>query len=122
MPREQELFNDALKSPRVLSEHCIGILKGRFPFLRSIRNLITDNKEDLKRILKYVSAAAILHNLLIEYDNEVPDDWIDFDDFSEMDDPNRAADDELDVAVPVGSSSDERRQQLMRYHAEYHIM
>ena len=122
LPREQELFNDALKSPRVLSEHCIGILKGRFPFLRSIRNLITEDKEDLKRILKYVSAAAILHNLLIEYDDEVPDDWIDFDDFSEMDDPNRAADDELDVAVPVGSSSDERCQQLMRYHAEYHIM
>ena len=122
MPRDQEIFNDALSSPRVISEHCIGILKGRFPFLRSIRNLITEDKENLRRILKYVSAAAILHNLLIEYNDEVPDEWIDLDDFSELDDPNRSADDELDVAVPAGSSNDERRQQLLRYHEEYHIM
>ena len=41
-----------------------------------------------------------------------------------MDDPDRALpeDDELDVAVPIGSASDQRCQQLMHYFNEFHIM
>ena len=33
---EQEKFNTLLGKPRVLAEHTIGMLKGRFPFLRRI--------------------------------------------------------------------------------------
>jgi hypothetical protein len=32
MPHEQEVFNSAMKTLRVVSEHTIGILKGRFPW------------------------------------------------------------------------------------------
>jgi hypothetical protein len=122
LPREQEIFNDALSTPRVVSEHTIGILKGRFPWLHQIRNVITDDPKDMKKILDYVLAACILHNLLL--DCKIPDEWVDLDDISAIDDPDRALpdDDELDVAVPVGSGSDQRRQQLMYYFNEFHVI
>ena len=121
LPRDEELFNDAMKTPRVISEHCIGILKGRFPFLRSIRFLITENKDDLKKILKYILAAAVLHNLLVSYEDEVPEDWIDRDDFSDFDDPDRAMD-ELNQPIAGNAPVDERRQQLLHYQLQHHVM
>ena len=121
LPCEHELFNDAMKAPRVISEHCIGILKGRFPFLRSIRKLITNNKNDLKKILKFIIATVVLHNLLIEYDDEIPMEWVEYDDSSELDDPDRAIN-ELELPVPIGSANDERRQQLVRYQLERHVV
>jgi DDE superfamily endonuclease len=122
LPREQEIFNDAMSKPRVVSEHMIGILKGRFPWLRQIRNIITDDPKDTKKILDYILAASILHNLLLEC--KIPDEWVDRDDMSSIDDPDRAQsqDDELNIAVPVGSASDERRQQLMHYFNEFHVI
>ena len=44
------------------------------------------------------------------------------DDRSAIDDPDRAANDELDVAVPLGLASDLRRQQLMHYFYEFHVI
>ena len=122
LPREQEIFNDAMSKPRVISEHTIGILKGRFPWLRQIRNVITDDPNNMKRILDYILAATILHNLLL--DCKIPDEWVDTDDMSSIDDPDRAQsqDDELNVAVPVGSATDERRKQLMYYFNEFHVI
>jgi DDE superfamily endonuclease len=66
-------FNTLLAKPRVKSEHCIGILKGRFPFLRSIRLKIA-NKEDMERVIKYVRGTVILHSFL-RHDTE-EDEWI----------------------------------------------
>jgi hypothetical protein len=48
LPCECKLFNDALKNPRVISEHTIGILKGRFLWLQGIWHLITDDPNDMK--------------------------------------------------------------------------
>jgi hypothetical protein len=115
IPREHEEFNTAMSSPRVLSEHCIGILKGRFPWLREIRTVIK-GKKDLKRILAYIDVCVILHNLLVK--SKVPDEWDTTDDFSDIDDAARAPldnDDELNLAVPAGASGDRRRHQLMCY-------
>ena len=123
LPHDQELFNDALKTPRVLSEHTIGILKGRFPWLRSIRNLVTDNPKDMKKILNYIMAACILHNLLL--DCLIPDEWIDRDDITDIDDPDCGClddNDELNLAVPEGAAGDHRRQQLLPYIREHHFM
>jgi DDE superfamily endonuclease len=67
-------FNTLLAKPRVKSEHCIGLLKGRFPFLRGIRMLL-GNKEHMARIIDHVRGAVILHNFMIGQPYE--DDWID---------------------------------------------
>jgi len=40
---EHEKFNTKLAIVRIRSEHCIGILKGRFPWLRSIRMKVMDD-------------------------------------------------------------------------------
>jgi hypothetical protein len=60
------------------------MLKGRFPWLRSIRLVITEDIKSLKRILQIIDATVILHNMLIEFGEEEPEDGIDFDDFSDI--------------------------------------
>jgi hypothetical protein len=125
IPREHEVFNDAMKAPRVISEHTIGILKGRFPWLRSIRGRIDDSKDSLKRILEYIDCAMILHNLLQERNDEIPDEWMDLNDFSDIDDAGAAPggnDNVLNKAVPDNAPSDQRRSDLMVYHNERHVM
>lgn len=47
IPAHHVKFNEKLAAMRIISEHCIGMLKGRFPWLRSIRLTITENKESL---------------------------------------------------------------------------
>ena len=37
LERRKEFFNERLAKPKVKSEHCIGVLKGRFPFLKNIQ-------------------------------------------------------------------------------------
>eukprot|EP00978_Attheya_sp_CCMP212_P009530 scaffold22545_cov61-Attheya_sp.AAC.1 len=79
---QQMKFNTQLGKLRVLSEHTIGILKGRFPWLCSIPMQISDNPMFLKRILKYIDCCIVLHNILINHiqDEDVPEEWIDLDD------------------------------------------
>ena len=36
LPKNHEKFNEKMARLRIISEHCIGMLKGRFPWLRSI--------------------------------------------------------------------------------------
>ena len=51
---DHEKFNTKLATVRIRSEHCIGILKGRFPWLRSIRMKVTDDPKSLKLILHLI--------------------------------------------------------------------
>jgi hypothetical protein len=60
----------------------------------------------MKKILDYILAASILHDLLL--DCRIPEEWMDTDDMLAINDPNHVADDELDVAVPLGSANDLR--------------
>jgi hypothetical protein len=80
--RDQERFNNKLSKLRIISEHGIGMLKGRFPWLRSIRFVITEDIKSLKRILHVIDATIILHNMLVQFEEEEPEDWIDFDGFN----------------------------------------
>lgn len=108
----QEDFNTLLGRARVLAEHTIGVLKGRFQILKSIPMVITDKKKSVKRILRIIDCCVILHNLLIDTGDEIPDDWID-----------NESDDESDNGSDVGCEveeydmvhDDDRRQRCIDY-------
>jgi DDE superfamily endonuclease len=111
LPHDQEVFNTALARPRMAAEHTIGMLKARFPFLRSIRMPITDNKKTLKIILMYIDVCIILHNLLIKQQDPIPKEWFDSNDAIDPSDDYI----ELNKAVPLNSKKDTQRQQLTLY-------
>jgi DDE superfamily endonuclease len=122
LPEEQEHFNTKLSRLRILSEHCIGILKGRFPWLRHIRMQITEEKKSIRHILQLIDASVILHNILIEWGEAEEDKWIDFDDFSDLDDAMRVPyeeGDELNQGIPLWMAKDTRRQRLLAYFKEH---
>ena len=107
-------MNDAMKSIRVTSEHTIGILKARFPFLKAIRNKITEETRSTKKILQLVECAIILHNLLMTRNEPEPEDWdSDDDDTSDIDDANRAPTELCD--------GDSRRHALMIYMNDHFV-
>jgi hypothetical protein len=66
-------FNTLLAKPRVKSQQCIGLLNGRFPFLKGICILLA-NKLHMDRILDHVRGAVILHNFLIK--DPIEADWV----------------------------------------------
>ena len=124
MPREQEVFNHALGAPRVASEHCIGLLKGRFPWLRSIPCKLTQDVNCMRRTLHYIECCIILHNLLVQHTDHVePEAWgADLDEFSDIDDPERAEEFGLHNPIPPQANHGHRRQQLCNYVNETHLM
>jgi DDE superfamily endonuclease len=125
LEEEEERINTKLARLRIISEYCIGILKGRFPWLRQIRMLLTEDRASLRRILQMIDATVILHNILIEWGEEEDTSWIDFDDFSDLDDAMRAPyqeGDELNEAIPTWMAKDTRRQRILNYLKEYDIM
>ena len=65
LEREKEIFNKILASTRVVNEHCIGMLKGRFQCLRGLRVVIR-NKRHHKKAVYYIRACAVLHNFLLD--------------------------------------------------------
>jgi len=69
---EKELFNTLLARARIRVEHCIGLLKNRFPCVRNLRTIISD-KVTMQRIIDRVRVCIVLHNLLIG--SSVPDKW-----------------------------------------------
>jgi len=67
---DNESLNTKLAKLRIHSEHCIDILKGRFPWLRSIWIKVTDDPKSMRRILRLLDATIILHNMLIVFCEE----------------------------------------------------
>ena len=98
----QTAFNTLLASPRVKSEHCIGILKGRFPLLRSIP-LKLASRSDMRRIVNHVRGAVVLHNFSIKED--IMEDWI------QPEEPD--LDDEESNRDSDGEANDKRRSDLL---------
>jgi len=93
MTEEHAKFNKLLSKVRMRSEHTIGILKGRFPWLRSIRMKITEEKSLLRRILRLVEATIILHNMLLTCNENMEiKAWIDEDNISDCDAKGREED------------------------------
>ena len=107
------------------SEICIGILKGRFPWLRSMRKKITEKTQSKIDLLTLLDATFVLHNLLLSFkDDKIPQAWMDEDDnASAIDegeaDPHLDLDDEVNRAVPQ-DSGDLRRRQLLHKLIDEH--
>lgn len=116
--RERTVFNHAMSKPRVISEHTIGILKGRFPWLRSIRMIITEDRNSLRRILQYIDTCIILHNLLTKQHEPTLQEWIDDDDASAIDGANP----DPDFEIPNDAPNDWRRIQLTERINNVHII
>lgn len=113
---DKEFFHSKLEKIRSTSKHCIGMLKGRFPCLQSIRLPITDDTSSLRQILQLIDATVILHNMLIAFGEEDFKDWIDWDDFSDaaMRSPNPLHNE----TVPDCAPKDHQRKQLLQYLKE----
>ncbi|KAE9387384.1 hypothetical protein BT96DRAFT_737471, partial [Gymnopus androsaceus JB14] len=62
---ENAIFDKTLSRLRVRSEHCMGLLKGRFQCLRGLRLQIRNN-EDHVAACRWITICIILHNFLIE--------------------------------------------------------
>lgn len=122
MDPHEQLFNTYMSKARVTSEHCIGLLKGRFPWLRSIRKVITETPSQTRSLLHLIDATVILHNMLIRQGDtpkNIEEDWDNKSEATQINDPNRLpVDDELNIAVPVTAEPGHRRQQLTHYLAE----
>ena len=120
LPRENERFNTKLASARIIAEHTIGLLKGRFQWLKNIRHMVTDDKQSMLFILKLIDCCMIIHNLMIPDDETLTDDldWYDDDgDVSDVDEESRAPTefDRLNRPIPQGCRKDERRRRLQTY-------
>ena len=70
----KEFFNTKLGSLRVKSEHCIGILKNRFPMLRRTNASIKD-QADVMKVMETFGSCAVLHNLLLQVNEPIPQEW-----------------------------------------------
>ncbi|KAE9305281.1 hypothetical protein PR003_g21538 [Phytophthora rubi] len=104
-------FNTQLAKVRIKSEHCIGLVKTRFQYLKGIRSKLK-RRRHLRKIIRYVTCACILHNLLIA--EPVPEQWE-----SEIrTSGNLEEDDELNMAVPTETDGEMRRNQLLAYLLE----
>ena len=117
LAQEESDFNTRLGKARVACEHVIGMLKGRFPWMRSIPMVITDNERSIKRVLKYLDCCFIMHNLLLNND-ELPDEWMDVDD-AISDIAAAVGDDDLAGAIMPDEPKDSRRRKLMDYFRDY---
>jgi hypothetical protein len=115
LPEDRELFNTLLATARIKVEHCIGLLKNRFPCLRDIRVLLK-GKASMKKIIDRIMVCIVLHNLLVG--SPYPQSWEDLNDEEEYDD--EFAEDNDECIVPVGPivSSGNRREQIYRYMLE----
>ena len=90
MPYNRLRFNTKLARARIISEHAIGILKGRFPWLNGINMKMTGYSKSMVRVLTYIDCCIILHNLLITPCNTNEENkWIDEEEFSDIDDNDR---------------------------------
>ena len=93
--------------------------------MRTIRKIITDDRDSLREILAFMDASVIIHNFLVKRGlEEASSAWMDDDDdATAVDDYNRLpADDELNRAVPAGTRGDFRRQQLLYYLMEIGVI
>lgn len=112
----KQRFNDLLSSPRVISEHVNGILKGRWSWLNCIPNTLDESIHSMKKILKLIDVTVILHNFLME--NNLREDEKYFYTNTDTDNPRvLAPDDELNRPVPLDSpfGSSAKREQLRAY-------
>jgi DDE superfamily endonuclease len=115
------LFNTTLGRARVVSEHTIGMLKGRFCWLRCIQRVLKRKspRQCMKTILRIIDCCFILHNFFVlGGEDDVPLGWIDDDDnVSEIGVPLKETD-ILNQPIPTWAEGDARRNQLYEWIRE----
>ena len=126
LPVDEEHFNDALATPRVSSEHTIGMWKGRFGYLRKIRMRLDNDPSSLESILELIDSTVVLHNILIRNNDAVDvSTWfneLSDNEFSDMDDADRVPECvPLRYSVPDGAPKGTRREQLKAFIRETFI-
>jgi hypothetical protein len=76
LPPDEKRFNTELAKVRIASEHCIGILKGRFQCLKRNNIQLKSGKKEVKELVDLIGACIVIHNLLINYnEDEIPKEW-----------------------------------------------
>jgi hypothetical protein len=113
MERPQEIFNQRMSKPRVISEHVNGILKGRFPILNNLPHIIKD-KKSMKECLKCIECCCILHNLLIGMRDDIPDAWREEHEILDIDAAESYVE-EIDDAIPKEAPRHAQRNQFVAY-------
>jgi hypothetical protein len=65
-----------LAQVRIASEHCIGILKGRFQCLKRNNIKLKEGRKEVNEIVDLIGACIVMHNLLINFDkDDIPKRW-----------------------------------------------
>jgi hypothetical protein len=118
MTDDQRRFNTHLGRLRVTSEHTIGILKGRFAWLQNIPMIITDDPRSVAKILKCIDCCIILHNILVNCNDEIPEEWwVELDDASDI--ASAIGNPELADIIPLDAPKDTRRSKLLAFLKDY---
>jgi len=120
-------FNRFFASPRVITEHVNGIVKGRFPILQSIPLQLSENPKSMMNILLLIDVCVILHNFLTE-NNLNTDDAYFYKEFRPSESlflrefhqapPILDEMDELNQPIDPNAAKDTRREQLRAYLSE----
>ena len=95
-------------------------VEGAFPWLHSICLKITSSKTSIQCILKIIEESVVLYNYLIEEHDNVPEDWRDDSDISDVD-KALSDDDELDNVVSQLCPNDHRCLQLKNFLLEKYV-
>jgi hypothetical protein len=106
LPRDLHKFNTLLAQVRIASEHCIGIMKGRFPCMKRINIKIKSGKKEVKEIVDIIGACAVLHNLLINYNDCIPQEW--YEELNEEIDWTAYDEDDQDISNVEAEEADRR--------------
>ena len=67
---DKKFFKDNMKPSRVRVENCIGLLKNRFQFLKSLHFVLDEEKESRTKIIRCITVCIMLHNFLIAENDE----------------------------------------------------
>ena len=108
LPANNEYFNTCLAKVRISSEHCIGMLKGRFQCLKQNNIKLRNSPTEVKRLVQLIGSCTVLHNLLIDYEEEeIPASW--YVDISEGIDWELYDEEEEDIAEVTDDLEDRRK-------------
>ena len=108
LPPNNEFFNTCVAQVQITSEHCIGILKGRFRCLKRNNIKLRNSKKEVKEMVELIGACIVLHNLLINYDeDDIPDSW--YDEMNEDIDWTMYDEEEEDIAHVWEEKEDRRK-------------
>ena len=103
-----EFFNTCLAQVRITSEHCIGILKGRFGCMKRNNIRFKKSKREVKQMVDFIGACIIMHNLLIKYDeDDIPSSW--YEDMDECIDWTMYDEEEEDIEDVREDKTDRRK-------------